>query len=204
MISVNNLTIEKNKKKIVKNISFFIKKGETTCLSGRSGGGKTSILMSLMGFLKPNEGIIEINNLTLCDQNIYKIREQLSWLPQSIDMGHGTVYDTLMFPFSFHINKKNTPSIQKIKENLTKLKLNQEVLKQNYNTLSGGEKQRIALLLCFLLKKPLIILDEPTSALDKISKKTVFNFIKSHKNITIISSSHDKEWISFCDKTIKI
>ena len=65
-------------------------------------------------------------------------------------------------------------------------------------------KQRIILLSCLLLKKPLLLLDEPTSALDENVKKIVTDYILSIKDLTVIASTHDEYWIKNSDKVIEL
>jgi putative ABC transport system ATP-binding protein len=78
-----------------------------------------------------------------------------------------------------------------LKEYLSKLNLNQDILNSDYNELSGGEKQRIALILTFILERDLILLDEPTSALDKTNRDKFILLINEIEATKIIISHDD-------------
>jgi ABC-type bacteriocin/lantibiotic exporter with double-glycine peptidase domain len=65
--------------------------------------------------------------------------------------------------------------------------------------LSGGEKQRIALVSALLLDREILLLDEASSALDQAAKFAVIDLLKSRAALTVLSISHDKEWIGFSD-----
>ena len=81
--------------------------------------------------------------------------------------------------------------------------LTTDILKQECSTISGGEKQRIAIARSLLLGKKLYLLDEVTSALDSESKNAVFN-VFSDPILTVLSVTHDQEWLDRCDIIFKL
>ena len=72
------------------------------------------------------------------------------------------------------------------------------------NEISGGEKQRILLVSGILLKRKLIFLDEPTSALDKESKRKVIERFQKNNEFTVLSVSHDDEWLDSAARVIEL
>lgn len=197
MIQVDNINIDFDGKSLLSDISFHVSKGEKFCLYGPSGKGKTTILNALMGFVTPNSGSISINNIPMNPANCPCIRESMSWLPQNINLpvnnGKELVQDFLQL--------KNT---EKIFDYFDLFGLEKDVFTRNINQISGGQKQRMILSVILLFNRPILILDEPTSALDDDSIDGIINGIFNLKDITVISSSHNKAWIDKCDSRLQI
>ena len=84
------------------------------------------------------------------------------------------------------------------------LGLSAELRSENFNTLSGGEKQRFGIILCKMLNKEIILLDEPSSALDKRSIAAVVDYIFNDKTLTLLVSTHEDLIIDSCDIKIEI
>lgn len=205
MISYQDISLKFEDRQLFDAFSFEIAKGEKAALKGRSGSGKTTLLSMAMGFMKPDSGKIIINGKDCNSSNISTIRKQISWLPQSTNgFESETVLSLLKHPFTFHANKKINPTLQEIDSSLMALNLEKDILNQTLDKVSGGEKQRLGLIICKLLKRKIILLDEPTSALDKESLKMVAEFIMTDPELTVLSASHDDDWISYCDKIIEI
>ena len=77
---------------------------------------------------------------------------------------------------------------------MKELELNQDILEKNFENLSGGEKQRIGILIALMLERDVFLLDEVTSALDSELKKKVVDHFLKHKDWTLFIISHDREW----------
>ena len=204
LISFKNVSISFEQEKIIENLSFNIKKGDKLAITGSSGKGKSTILNVLLGFIPDYTGKIHVFNTLLSEDTIKYIRQKTAWLPQEITFDFETVNDLLLSPFQFSINKNQKPKNTEIDFILNEFDLSKKLLKKKINEISGGQKQRIALASVMLMKKPLIILDEPTSALDENLKEKICNYILSDKETTIISSTHDKYWISESSKILKL
>ena len=77
---------------------------------------------------------------------------------------------------------------------MRELGLEDDILDKNFQELSGGEKQRIGILIALLLNRDIYLLDEVTSALDVNLKKTVADYFLARENWTLLVISHDREW----------
>lgn len=176
------------------NISFDIKKGEFIGIIGPSGCGKSSILNILSGFDKEYKGKIK------CDKNIkiaYMLQEDalFPWL---------TIIDNVLL--GLKINKKLTKENKNYALQLLK-KYGLFEFKDKYpSSLSGGMKQRVALIRTLSMHPDILLLDEPFSALDyqtrlKVSDD-VFKIIKEEKKTVIIVTHDISEAISMCDRII--
>jgi len=200
MIEINNVCISINDKEIVKDISFIVSKGEKVVIYGKSGSGKSSLFKSMVGILKIDKGTISINGLILNDKNIGEIHNHICYMPQTISAFYDeSVLDFIYFPFSFKSNKSLNPDKKEILDLFDKLSLKEDLWEQKISTLSGGERQRVALLRGVLLKREVFLLDEITSSIDKDTSKTIVKFFMENRDITVISISHDKEWVEFAD-----
>ncbi len=204
LISIKNISLRYNEKSLFSNFSLDIRQGEKVALKGMSGVGKTSVLNILLGFVKPDAGKIFYENEKLSSKNIRKLRSNLSYLPQEIHFSNMGVKEFLLLPFGFEKNKHLKPSDKKLKIYLDKFLLEHEILNKQMTEISGGEKQRIALISCLLLEREFMIFDEPTSALDKKTKAAVMDFIFTKKELTLLSTTHDDDWINRCDKVVEL
>lgn len=177
----------------LKNININIKKGEILGIVGPSGCGKSTLLNILSNLETPSSGTIkkETNNIAYMLQS----DALLPWL---------NVLDNALLGLKItkNLNDKNINYVKKL---ITKFDLDKFINKYP-NNLSGGMKQRVALIRTLALKPDIILLDEPLSALDYVTRLTItdeiYKVIKE-LNITTILISHDiSECVSFCDKVI--
>ncbi len=199
MISFKDIHLTFKKKLVFKAKNFDIAKGEKILISGTSGSGKTTLFKMLLGFEKPDRGKILFNNLPMNKENIQKIRQDIFYLSQDIDLRNEKVINILTEVFEY--NRNQAIDTEKLDSLLQLLSLDNEILDQKVNDLSGGERQRIGLVLCFLLDRPVWLLDEPTSALEETMKEKIVQYILQQDK-TILIVSHDDVWTR--DKVVRI
>ncbi len=203
-VSVENLSIKFGEEILFDNVHFTIPAGEFVTLTGGSGTGKTTLLQSLMGFVPNVTGTIKIFDQPLQQKYIQQIRSKIAWIPQEINLPVETTKDLFYLPFTFRYNKHLRPAEEETEEILQAFGLSVSIFNKAVNEISGGQKQRIVLASCILLKKPLLLLDEPTAALDENSIHLVMEYMRSLQDTTIISVSHNQEWIEHSDRLIKM
>ena len=203
MIECKNIRIESKNKVILNSIDLDIKKGEKILIKGESGSGKTSLIRSLVFFAKFN-GMIMYDGKEVGVGNIEQYRHRIGYIGQKIPDFNQTVEEFIKIQEGFNLNQKNISSIDIIKEYLNKLNFGSSILKSNFNILSGGEKQRIAVICTLLLNKPIYIFDEVTSALDQKNINALISLIMEDQNRTVISVSHNIEWEKYCIRIIKM
>ncbi|MCX6155005.1 MAG: ABC transporter ATP-binding protein [Candidatus Kapabacteria bacterium] len=204
MIKFINIHLSFSEKKIFNNFNLNIPAGKVIGLSGQSGIGKSSLLNLVMGFIKPDEGTVLVMEKKINKKNLKAVRSKIAWLPQNfIFAGSGTVLDTINYPFIFEVNSQIKPSGSKIIESLESLNLDGTILSNSFESLSGGEKQRIGLIICKLLGRQIILLDEPSSALDRETSDLAINYILS-SGATILLVSHDQNWLNKCDEIVEM
>ncbi len=204
MIEITKLNLSFQNETIFENFNTLIKKGEKVALSGASGKGKSCLLNLLAGFIPEYEGVIRIFGKTLSPDTVSEIRKLTAWLPQDISFKTEHAKELFYAPFTFNFNKRNKPSLNEIAEIFDLFGLPKNILSKKTREISGGQKQRLLLASCLLLKRPLILLDEPTSALDEAIKQKIIDYILSEKEQTVIAATHDEYLIEHSSKVIHL
>jgi putative ABC transport system ATP-binding protein len=203
-LEIENLTVTFAFQPVLRGFSLELAKGEAVVLSGDSGSGKSTILKCLLGFAVPAEGTIRIQGQTLAPGTVWPTRRKMAYVPQEPDLGRGKVSAVLDRPFAYRANQGLKKDPRKISEMFEALFLSQEILAKEITSLSGGEKQRIALVSALLLQRPILLLDEASSALDADAKTAFFDLLKSQEGITILAAAHDANWDRFAGRTIRL
>jgi len=193
MITLQNIGVSFKDKTVFKNISFNFTKDEKIVLMGQSGSGKSTLLKSIFGLIPLTSGSIFINNIELNAKNIATLRSQMVYIHQDIQFHAQTVWESIALILDFKNNKQLAYSNKRLLRIFERFNLPKELLTQDVQKLSGGEKQRLALVIAAYLKKPIWLLDEPVSALDKENKVLVAQELAKQK-ATIIIVSHDEVW----------
>jgi ABC-type iron transport system FetAB ATPase subunit len=203
-ITVNNLTHDFDKQCLFEALSFHVRSGQKVCVAGPSGSGKSTLLKALMGFIVPAEGEIHIGTEPMTPHSVWGLRRKMAYVGQEPDLGEGVVIDRIRRPFTYHANAHLTLDRQTLSDYCRRFQLSEELLHKEIGDLSGGEKQRIALIIALLLKRPILLLDEPVSALDKANKAAVKEELARDASRTILFISHESELLEIADATISL
>lgn len=183
---------------------FYLKEGEKVVVKGESGSGKSTLFRLILGFELPDKGQVKFKGKVLKGDTLREFRTQSAWLPQDLNLGEGTTNEVIRYPFRFKHSGNSMPTDPEIKNIFSDLGLEPDTLRKTFSELSTGQRQRVGLAICILLRKPIMLLDEPTSALDKNSKEKAITHLFSENKRTIISTSHDPYWIERCDRIIDL
>ena len=202
MIEFQNVTVEQGKT-ILRDLSFTIKKQEKAVLYGPSGSGKSTILRTLLGGYHPVRGRIIFDGLPVDKNSIHVIRKKIAYIGQEPVLGETTVEHALLLPFTFKANALYRPDKSALISALERVGLPSSILSSETASVSGGEKQRIAVARVLLLDKKVFCIDEITSALDSGSVDSVLSLFRDEQ-ITILSVSHDPRWLDIANRFIKI
>lgn len=199
MLKVKNLNKSFNNKKILKNITFNVEKGDRLAIIGPSGCGKSTCLRCLNMLETPDSGDIIFDNINLMNNKnkLSEIRRHIGMVFQSFNLFLNlTVLENIILaPTKLKIMNK-TESIKEAKELLKRFNLIDKI--NNYpKELSGGEKQRVAIIRTLIMKPKIILFDEPTSALDPEMVNEVEDVIKTiaFEGMTMIIVSHEMKFI---------
>jgi phosphonate C-P lyase system protein phnK len=196
LIEIKNLTLTLSNTKILKNINLTVEPGKIHCLVGPNGGGKTSLLRSILGQV-PYEGEIYIS---------YDKTKIIGYVPQYLDFEKSlpiTVENFLSIvyqqkPCFLGVSGKYRKTIDDLLKRIGMY----EKRKRLVGNLSGGEKQRLLLAQAIYPEPDLLILDEPFTGIDKIGEDYFKSVIKDLKNkgVTILWIHHNlKQVIEMAD-----
>ena len=197
-----------NKKSVLKNINFTVKKGEKIFIFGKSGSGKSTFLDIILGLLIPNRGTIKVDNRNVTKIGIYNFRNLISSVSQANFLLDDTIKNniTLNRSINYQENSKlksacKHAEIYEFIDNLDK-KLDTNLGESGFK-ISGGQRQRIAIARSLFKKHQILIFDEATNSLDsKIEKKIIENLINV-SDLTFICVSHNNKLSNLFDKTYK-
>lgn len=206
MLHINNACIAFGTEVLFSGFEMKLEKGETACIVGQSGCGKTSLLNAVMGFVPLYEGTIKVGGTLLDKSTIDLVRRQIAWIPQELALPFEWVKEMVSLPFELKVNRSVPFSEERLFMCFDELGLEHELYFKRVNEVSGGQRQRIMLAVAALLNKPSIVIDEPTSALDTGSTDKVLAFFRrqAEKGAAVLAVSHDKDFASGCHYLIEL
>lgn len=203
-ILVDSLMCRFGEQVLFADLSFRIASGRKVCIAGPSGSGKTTLLLALMGLAVPAHGQIRIGDADLTPQSAWHLRRNIAYVPQEPDLGDGTVLDRIRQPFAYHANAHLQFDRAAVLDHCRRFRLAESILAKETAQLSGGEKQRIALIIALLLQRPILILDEPVSAVDKDIKRIITDELRRDPARTVVFVSHETVLTELADETIAL
>lgn len=201
ILKVENLSKEyvkgcffsKEKKEVLKNISFEVKEGEIFSIIGQSGVGKSTIGKIILGIEKESYGKILFLGKKLVEREKRDI-QMVFQDPYSSLNAAMKVKDILAEPLKANGEKNRNEISKKVKDILEKVGLEEEFENKYPNELSGGQRQRIVIGCAMILKPKLVVCDEPVASLDLGVQKQILDLIKKFNKeygTTFIFISHD-------------
>ena len=188
---------------VLKGVNLEINKGEILVVVGPSGGGKTTLLRTITGLEKCDDGTIEIDGYTFCKDGRYCDKKSSSIIRKNVGLvfqnfnlfPHKSVLENIIEAPTRALGEKKENAINKANEILSFLGLSDKA--NNYPCeLSGGQKQRVAIGRALALNPKLMCFDEPTSALDPSLTLDVAKLIKSlsKTGMSMLIITHDMEF----------
>jgi len=175
---------------ILDDITISINSGDYISIVGPSGSGKSTFLKLCCHLISPATGQILYRNKSIEEYNPTDLRKDISYCFQTPYLFGDTVMDNISFPYSIRNSKVD---FSRVEELFTVFKIDINYLNKDINNLSGGEKQRIALIRTLLFRPEILLLDEVTSALDVDNSLIVESVIKSlnEDGTTILWITHN-------------
>jgi len=210
ILIVKNLDLSLGNKRILDNINFKIKKGETLGLIGQSGSGKTTISRCITGFYKKYDGEIKYEGINVREISRYNLSRKIQLIfqdPYSALNPNIKIINQIVDPIMIHFKlKKDEAKILAI-DYLAKVELSNNLFNKYPSELSGGERQRVVIARALCLKPELIICDECVSALDKSIQNAILkllNKLKFELKLTYIFISHDLSLVKYMSDSIVV
>jgi len=184
--------------------SLEVEPGQKVIVCGPSGCGKSTLLRAIVGLGPQRGGAIAVDGRPLDAHTVWEVRRMVAFVVQEPDLGRGTAEDVLRRPFGFRANAHLRFDRDTAADLLRRFGLTTEVLVQEIGKLSGGEKQRVALVSAILLQRPVYLLDEPTSALDRGNAGRVVEFFRTLDGATVLLATHERDEYSHWDRIVPL
>lgn len=204
ILEIKHLTFRYKNKFIFDDFNLEVERGNWVTIAGPNGAGKTTLVKILAG-LEKSYSDISIFGKPLNKKNIYEIRKQIGFAFDTPDnfFACETVEDELAFSLE-NIAVQPKTIKRKIDEISKKLKIS-NLLKENPNSLSGGEKQKVALACALMLEPRILILDESLLMIDINEREDILKLLKDYnkdKRVTILSFTHNLDEAIYSDRLV--
>lgn len=192
LLEFKSVSFKNDSKIIIDRISFSIEKGDCVSIIGPSGSGKSTLLKLCCHLISPTDGCIVYKEKNLTDYDPIGLRKSIAYCFQTPYLFGDTVIENIRFPYSI---RNMLVDQKRIDELFSMFNIPADYLNKDVKILSGGEKQRIALIRTLLFKPEILLLDEVTSALDSENAKNVEEAIASlnTEGITVLWITHNLE-----------
>ncbi|SHJ78096.1 zinc transport system ATP-binding protein [Dethiosulfatibacter aminovorans DSM 17477] len=200
-IKIRNLSVRYGTTKVLENINLDIHSKSFLGITGPNGGGKTTLLKTILGLKQPYEGeILKRKGLRIGyvpQHSSFDCKFPIN-VTEVVSMGN---FGKRMKMFAFH-KKSNECCIKKILKELNLY----EVKNRHIGELSGGQLQRVLIARALCLNPDILILDEPTSSLDTDTRKDIFDILEKLSILkSIIVVSHEKNMLKkYADRVVCI
>jgi ABC-2 type transport system ATP-binding protein len=178
MIQVENVSKSFKGEVAIKNLNLEVKKGEILGLLGANGAGKSTTINLLLGFLNPDSGKIQINEIDT-NKNSQEARKLIGYIPENLDY------------FCKLAGLKYTKS--ELENYLTICGLASKTQRKKVGSYSKGMRQKVGIAIAYAKKATIYLLDEPASGLDPLASNELSILLKklAAENATILMASHD-------------
>ncbi len=196
---------------VLRNFNLTIKKGETIGIMGKSGGGKTTLVNLLLGFLQPTTGSIKIDDTVLNTENTIAWQHKVGYVQQEVFLLDASLAENIAFGL-----KVDEINLRKLSEVVSLASLDDLVEKLSNGTdtnvgergaqLSGGQRQRIGIARALYFDSEVLFFDEATSSLDTQTEKEITDAISSlsGKGLTMIIIAHRESSLVGADRIINL
>jgi phospholipid/cholesterol/gamma-HCH transport system ATP-binding protein len=193
VISLQDLSLHFGDHVVLDEISLDVRSGETVCILGGSGAGKSTILRLILGLITPDGGRIIVRGedvATASREELLHLRRDMGMVFQQAALFDSlTVYDNVAFYLHEHANLLETEVREQVDEALRMVDLDPEQVSDLLPAeLSGGMKKRVGIARALIHRPSILLYDEPTSGLDPITTRTIDDLIlKLQRDLAVTS-----------------
>ncbi|MEN9280704.1 MAG: metal ABC transporter ATP-binding protein [Gloeomargarita sp. DG_1_4_bins_134] len=208
-VELENVTVTYHEKVALHGVNLSLKSGSIVGLVGMNGSGKSTLFKTIMGFIRPKIGRVQIEGLPI---PVAQKRGLVAYLPQTEQVDWQfpvSVYDVVMMGRYGYMNVLRLPrpvDRRMVQESLQRVEM-WALRNRPIGELSGGQKKRAFLARALAQQAKILLLDEPFNGVDVKTERAIIQLLMELRNLgqTILVSSHDLVSIStFCDQVIFI
>jgi len=185
------------------NVDFKIKAGQKLAILGRIGSGKSTIGKLLMRFYLPSEGSIYVDGIDINQINPYELRKNIGYIPQHVQLFFGSVKDNIKMGVE-HVDDERVQMVARLAGVTDFTDKHPQGLAMQVGeggqSLSGGQRQLVALARALILFPKILIMDEPSSAMDLTTEKLLRDRLREiMKDKTVIIATHKASLLDLVD-----
>ena len=190
MLAAQSLSVMRSGQEVLKDVSFSIEQGEIHALLGGNGAGKSTTLLTFLGFLAPVSGSVHVQDRDV-SENTSAARQAIAYLPEAATLyGHLNAYENLRYFLSL----AGTDTHRRVlDEALDRVALQSGARGMRMQTYSKGMRQKVAIAMAILREAPILLLDEPTAGLDPVAIDEFNRLVRdlAEAGRTILLVTHD-------------
>ncbi|MBX2812900.1 MAG: ABC transporter ATP-binding protein [Myxococcales bacterium] len=189
-LEAKQLMVVRSGQVVLQQLSFVVEKGQIFALLGGNGAGKSTTLLTFLGFLPPTAGAAYVQGLNV-EQHTREVRQAIAYLPEATTLyTHLSAQENLSYLLTLAGRQIDRAAIDKA---LDTVGLPTRAHAQRLDAYSKGMRQKVAIALALLRETPILLLDEPTSGLDPVAIDELNTLVQNlaAEGRTVLMVTHD-------------